>query len=53
MHVAVDDAGHDKFSAQVGDLALIGRKARLVAHIDELAVLYRQGRRPSACPCPL
>ena len=42
--MAIDEAGHDKFAAEVCDLALIIGQAGLVAHIDELAVLYHQGR---------
>ena len=43
MDVAVNDAGHNEFSAKVGHLSLIIRKAGFIAHIDELSVFYRNG----------
>ena len=45
MDMAVDDAGHDEFSTEIGNFAIIGRKTGLVAHIDEFAVLYRKSSR--------
>ena len=45
VHVAVDDAGHDEPPAEVADLALEVRKARLVAHVGELAVPHHEGGR--------
>ena len=44
MHMAVDDAGHDELAAQVRDLTFIGRKACLIAHIDEFSVFHYQSR---------
>lgn len=43
--MAVNDAGHDEFPAQVCDFAFIFGKACLIAHIDKPAVLHRKGRR--------
>ena len=44
MDMAVDDAGHDKLPAEVGNLSFIGRKSCLVSYIDKFAVLYHKGR---------
>ena len=43
MHMAVNDAGHDEFPAEVCDIAFIFGKACLIAHIDEFSVLHRKG----------
>ena len=42
--MAVKDAGHDEFSAQVRDHSFVGRKAGFVAYIDKFSVFYHQGR---------
>ena len=44
MDVAVDDAGHDEFSAEVGDGAFKVLQACLVACINEFPVFHHQGR---------
>ena len=43
MHMAVDDARHDKLAAEVGNLALISRKTCFVSYIHKFTVLYYQG----------
>ena len=45
MHMAVDNAGHDEFAAQVLYLAFVALQASFIAHIHKFAVLYHQGRR--------
>ena len=42
MHMAVDDAGHNKFAAQVDNVALVVCEACFVAHVGEFAVLYHK-----------
>ena len=43
VDMAVNDARHNEFAAKIGNLALIGRKARLITHIDEFAILHHKG----------
>ena len=45
MDMAVNDAGHDEFPAEVGNLSFVFRKSCLIAHIDKFSILHHKRAR--------